>query len=160
MEPPDVLSASEPMPLVMVDHQPSLTPGDVITRSKGLENPQGPHRVHIEYMGPGFVVDIAGLLPRRAGNPGAVDEHVYGDIFELRCGVPDAFGIGHVHCNDIEHAPCVLRQASELACGVRVAARGKYAPSVSQVLTGKFEAEPRLAPVMRIAAAIGCCPFY
>lgn len=25
-----------------------------------------------------------------------------------------------------EHAPCVLRQASELACGVRVAARGKY----------------------------------
>src|ERR1700730_2598294 len=37
-----------------------------------------------------------------------------------------AFGIGHVHCNDIEHAPCVLRQASELACSVRVAARGKY----------------------------------
>src|ERR1700730_2044536 len=48
------------------------------------------------------------------------------------------------HRNHIEHAPCVLRQASELACGVRVAARGKYAPSVSQVLTGKFEAEPTI----------------
>jgi hypothetical protein len=95
-------------------------------------------------MGPGFVVDIASLLPRRAGNPGAVDEHVYRDILELRSGVPDAFGIGYIHCNDVEYAPCVLRQASELACGVRVAARGKYAPSVSQVLTGKFEAEPTI----------------
>jgi hypothetical protein len=33
--------------------------------AKGLDHPQGSHRVHIEYMGPGFVVDIAGLLPRR-----------------------------------------------------------------------------------------------
>jgi hypothetical protein len=59
-------------------------------------------------MSPGFVVDIAGLLPRRTGNPGAVDEQVYRDILELRCGVPDTFGIGYVHCNDIEHAPCVF----------------------------------------------------
>jgi hypothetical protein len=73
------------------------------------------------------------FLPQRADNPGAIDEHVYRDILELRCGVPDAFGIGYIHCNDIEH---VLRQASEL-CGVRVVARGKYAPSLSQVLTGK-----------------------
>jgi hypothetical protein len=45
------------------DQQPSLTAGNVI--AKGLDHPQGSHRVHIEYMGPGFVVDIAGLLPRR-----------------------------------------------------------------------------------------------
>ena len=43
------------------DHQPSLTTSNVI--SIGLKRPQGPHRVHIEYMGPGFVVDIASLLP-------------------------------------------------------------------------------------------------
>jgi hypothetical protein len=86
------------------DHQPSLTAGNVI--AKGLEHRQGPHRVHIQYMGPGFVVDIA---------------------------------------------PCVLRQASELACGVRAAARSKHAPSVSHVLT-KFEAKPTTA------AAIECCP--
>jgi MFS family permease len=35
-------------------------------------------------------------------------------------------------------------KASEVACGDRVAARGKYAPSVSQILTGKFEAEPTI----------------
>src|ERR1019366_726421 len=84
-------------------HQPSLTAGNVI--GKGLDHTQGTHRVHIEYMGPGFVVDIASLLPRRAGNPGAVDEHVYGHILELPCSVPDAFGIGYVHWDDIEHAP-------------------------------------------------------
>jgi hypothetical protein len=39
--------------------------------AKGLDHPQGSHRVHIEFMSPGFVVDIAGLLPRRADNPGA-----------------------------------------------------------------------------------------
>jgi hypothetical protein len=46
--------------------------------------------------GRGLIADISvvrlagaglGLLPRRAGNPGAVDEHVYRDILELRCGV-------------------------------------------------------------------------
>jgi hypothetical protein len=102
----------------------------------------------VEYMGPGFIVDIASLLPRRVGNPGAVDEHVYRDNLELRCGLPDAFGIGYIHCNDIEH---VLRQASEL-CGVRVVARDKYAPSLSQVLTGKFEAEPTIG-----SRDEGCC---
>src|ERR1700730_5553835 len=49
------------------DHQPSLTTGNVI--AKELKHPQGPHRVHIKYMGPGFVVDIASLLPRQTGNP-------------------------------------------------------------------------------------------
>jgi len=99
----------------------------------------------VEYMGPGFIVDIASLLPRRVGNPGAVDEHVYRDNLELRCGVPDAFGIGYIHCNDIEH---VLRQASEL-CGVRVVARDKYAPSLSQLANSK--PSPRMGPVM------SCC---
>jgi hypothetical protein len=56
-------------------------------------------------MGPRFVVDIAGLLPRHTGDPRAVDEHVYSDIIELYCGVPDAFGVGHIHCNDVEHVP-------------------------------------------------------
>ena len=51
------------------DHQLSLTAGNVI--AKGLDYPQRSHRVHIEFMSPGFVVDIAGLLPRRADNPGA-----------------------------------------------------------------------------------------
>ena len=67
MEPPDVLSVSEPMPLVMGDHHPSLNAGNVF--AKGLDRPQGSHRIHIEFMSPGFVVDIAGLLPRRADNP-------------------------------------------------------------------------------------------
>ena len=120
------------------DHQLSLTAGNVIAEK--LEHPQGTHRIYVQHMGPGMEVDVAGLLPRRAGNPRTVDEHVYSDILQLGPGVADAFSIGHVHCNDIEHAPCVLHQASELACGVRVAARGKYAPSVSHVLIGKFEA--------------------
>jgi len=111
---------------------------------------------------PGFVIDIAGLLPLHTSDPRAVDEHVYGDVLELRCGVLGAFGIGHVQCYDVEHVPehvpRVLGKASEVACGDRVAARGKYAPSVSQILTGKFEAEPTMAPVIRTAAAIGRCP--
>src|ERR1700730_8704500 len=117
-----------------------------------------PHRVHIQYMGPGFVVDLASLLPRRAGNPRAVDEHVDSDILELCCCLPDAFRIDHIHCNDLKHALCVLRQTLKLCGGGRAAARGKYAPSVSQVLTGKSKPSPRLAPMMRIAAAIECCP--
>src|ERR1700730_9874485 len=110
--------------------------------AEGLEHPQGPHRVHIQYMGPGFVVDIASLLPRRAGNPRAVDEHVDSDILELCCCLPDAFRIDHIHCNDLKHALCVLRQTLKLCCGGRAAARSKHAPSVSHVLTDKFEAKP------------------
>ena len=45
------------------DHQLSLTAGNVI--AKELDYPQRSHRVHIEFMSPGFVVDIAGLLPAR-----------------------------------------------------------------------------------------------
>ena len=41
-------------------------------------------------------------------------------------------------------SPESCTKASELAGGVRVAARGKYAPSVSHVLPGKFEAEPTI----------------
>jgi len=89
------------------DHQPSLTPGNVI--AKRLEHPQGTHRVHVEDVSPGFVVDIAGLLSQHTGDPRAVDEHVYGDILELRCGIFDAFGIGHIHCGDLEHAFCDFR---------------------------------------------------
>ena len=55
-----------------------------------------------------------------------------------------AFGIGHVHCNDLKHALCVLRQTLKLCCGGRTATRGKYAPSVGRVLTGKFEAKPTI----------------
>src|SRR3984893_11052211 len=62
--------------------------------AKELKHPQG-HRVHIKYMGPGFVVDIASLLPRQTGNPRAVDEHVDSDTLELCCCLPDAFRIGH-----------------------------------------------------------------
>src|ERR1019366_7300147 len=40
-------------------HQPSLTAGNVI--GKGLDHTQGTHRVHIEYMGPGFVVDAPAI---------------------------------------------------------------------------------------------------
>jgi hypothetical protein len=58
-------------------------------------------------MGPRFVVDIAGPLPRGTGNPGAVDEHVDGVILELSCGLPDAFGI---HCNDFKDTLFILRQ--------------------------------------------------
>src|ERR1019366_10727699 len=54
-------------------HQPSLTAGNVI--GKGLDHTQGTHRIHVEDMGPRFVVDIAGLLPRHTGDPRAVDEH-------------------------------------------------------------------------------------
>jgi hypothetical protein len=32
-----------------------------------------PHRVHFEDVSPGFVADIADLLPRQTGNPRAVD---------------------------------------------------------------------------------------
>jgi hypothetical protein len=49
------------------DHQLSLTTGNVI--AKGLEYPQGTHRIYVQHMGPRMVVDLAGLLPRRAGNP-------------------------------------------------------------------------------------------
>ena len=42
------------------DHQPSHTTSNVI--SIGLKRPQGPHRVHIEHLGPGFVIDIASPL--------------------------------------------------------------------------------------------------
>jgi hypothetical protein len=40
------------------------------------------------HLGPGFVVDIAGFLPRCTTDPRAVDEHVYGDILSRRvlCG--------------------------------------------------------------------------
>jgi hypothetical protein len=69
------------------DHHPSFTAGNVI--AKGLDHPQGSHRVHIEYMGPGFVVDIASLLPRRAGNPGAVDEPA-GKVQNAIGGLKDA----------------------------------------------------------------------
>src|SRR3984893_11338554 len=80
------------------DHHPSLTAGNEIT--KGLDHPQGPHRVHMEYMG-------ASLLPRRAGNPVAVDEQVYRDILELRCGVPAAFGVGHVIATTLSMPLCL-----------------------------------------------------
>jgi hypothetical protein len=123
MEPPDVLSASEPMP---GDRQISLTAGNVI--AKGLDHPQGPHRVHIEYMGPGFVVGIASLLPRRAGDPRAVDEHVYRDILELRSGVLDAFGIGYIHCNDVGMPPvsCAKHRSLLAASGLRNAANTRH----------------------------------
>jgi hypothetical protein len=98
---------------------------------EGFEHPQGTRRVHIEHLGPGFVIDIAGLLSRHTGDPRAVDEYIYGDVLELRSGVLDAFGIGHIHCNDVEPAPSVLRQASKLVGSRKVAARGKYAPPVS-----------------------------
>jgi hypothetical protein len=92
-------------------------------------------------MSPGFIVDIASGLARRLGDARAVDEHVYGDILVLPCGVPDAFAIGYVQGDDAEHILRILRQTLELACGRRIAASGKYAPSVSRVLTGEFEAE-------------------
>jgi tetratricopeptide (TPR) repeat protein len=33
------------------------------------------------------------------------NKHVYVDVLEFRCGVLDAFGNGHIHCDVVEPAP-------------------------------------------------------
>src|SRR5205807_1100069 len=95
------------------DHQIPLTAGNVI--AEGLEHPQGPHRVHIEYMGPGFVVDIADLLPRRAGNPGA------GVVTPLRtCGSTGgsvAKGMKKISYRGYRFSPEIIHQAIWLYSG-------------------------------------------
>ena len=50
-----------------------MEPPDLLL-GKGFEYAEGTHRVHVEDMGPGFVIDIAGLLSRPTGGPRAVDE--------------------------------------------------------------------------------------
>jgi hypothetical protein len=69
-----------------------------------VDHTQRAHRVDIEDVGPGIVVDISDTLSGRAGDPGTVGDRVDGDVVELRCGVSDGFGVGHVHWNDGKHA--------------------------------------------------------
>jgi hypothetical protein len=97
--------------------------------AKGFEHSQGPHRVHIKHLGPGFVVDIAGLLPRHTGDPSAVDEHVYDDVLELCSGVLDAFAPSVTSIATTLSLPllsCAKRPSSSAVAGLRHAANMRH----------------------------------
>ena len=103
------------------DHEPSRTPGNVIARR--IRHLQGTHRIHIEHVNPGFAVDIAGFLPRHTGDPRAVDEHVYIDVLELRCG--DSTLSASVTSSVLTVGPpflfCAKRRSSLAVAGLRQA---------------------------------------
>jgi hypothetical protein len=51
-----------------------FAPSNVVDQSFG--NPKRPHRIDIQHLRPGNVIDIPGGLTRLAINAGAVDEHI------------------------------------------------------------------------------------
>jgi hypothetical protein len=100
------------------DHQPSLTPGNVI--GKGFEHPQGTH------LGPGFVIDIAGLLSRHTGDPRAVDGHVYGDVLAVLTLSASVTSIATTL--SLPLLSCAKRLSSLAVAGLRQAVNTRHPP--------------------------------
>jgi hypothetical protein len=84
IDPPDVLSPREPMPLVMVI-------ASLRWLEESFDYPQWTHCIDIEDLGPRIIVYFTDFLPGGAGNPRTIDNQVDRNIADLcSCGT-DAF---------------------------------------------------------------------
>ena len=142
MEPPDVLSPIEPMPLVIVTT--SLRSLRAMWSIKDSSTRKGPIVFTSRTRAQDFVVDMARALPGDAGDPRAIDKHVYGDAIELFGRLANALGIGHVHGNYGELAAASFCQPLQFVGRGRISAGREDLPTVRQILTCKLQAEPAI----------------
>ena len=109
MEPPDVLSLREPMPLVMVTT--SFRSLRATFSRKASMTRSGPIVLTSRTRAHDFIIYFAHLLSGRAGDFCAIEEKVYAGITHLCGSCADAIRIGDIHCNNRKPAARPLGQA-------------------------------------------------